>query len=286
MTTNESISAWARIQTHLEHHNNIGTSDLLKIPTPVWATMISPFTEPTERRNNYLALLSTSKLVRNHLMPLLEVEDPKERYLPLLEGCWMACSARCFADYFVRIEGNWVEVVRKSEGEEKEMSAGWEWRKVDKGRIFQIEMEVKDANLEEFIRLPVLVFQRYPKVPYPVKVIKGNLEKVTEREYQGMMSKAKRYKPVMCRFQSGSRYSKDIPMNSEIALGLFQQVPKDFPMRNELMFAMSEIVESTSYNLLIFNPRKKGKPSTEQDQKDEIMAAMIKRFPSLSSILH
>eukprot|EP01124_Arcella_intermedia_P025040 TRINITY_DN4386_c0_g1_i1.p1 TRINITY_DN4386_c0_g1~~TRINITY_DN4386_c0_g1_i1.p1 ORF type:complete len:278 (-),score=52.32 TRINITY_DN4386_c0_g1_i1:72-905(-) len=265
-----------------EDSKAIGLQDLLKIPSPVWKFMVSPFTEQRERRNNWEGLLSVCWKLRQHLLPLFEVEDPKVKYLPLLEGYYISCNPTHPHDIFIKVEGDYVEVLVKSTREDNEMSGRWEMRKVSMDKTFKIEMEVQgDVDMEGLPGLPVLVFQRAPRIPYPVKVLRqGNLRKVEKSEYETMVVKEKKYKMVRCMVRVGSMFPKDVLMNSEIALEVFQQVPKDFTLRTQLMFAMPEILETTSHQWIqIFH-----RDRPVQKQREEIIAAMIRRFPSLSTI--
>eukprot|EP01124_Arcella_intermedia_P008560 TRINITY_DN1541_c0_g2_i1.p1 TRINITY_DN1541_c0_g2~~TRINITY_DN1541_c0_g2_i1.p1 ORF type:complete len:143 (-),score=36.24 TRINITY_DN1541_c0_g2_i1:89-517(-) len=128
-----------------------------------------------------------------------------------------------------------------------------------------------------FDKLPKLVFQRFPRIPYPVKIIKSDFRKVEESVYNTLLQKEKIYKPMRCGFSfRGSHRNNTDVINSEIALELFEQVPKDFPLRTQLMLAMPGIVESTFFKFKV------GGMTELQQQKEEIIKTILKQFPSLS----
>eukprot|EP01124_Arcella_intermedia_P036723 TRINITY_DN9681_c0_g2_i1.p1 TRINITY_DN9681_c0_g2~~TRINITY_DN9681_c0_g2_i1.p1 ORF type:complete len:138 (+),score=56.79 TRINITY_DN9681_c0_g2_i1:1-414(+) len=130
------------------------------------------------------------------------------------------------------------------------------------------------------VDLPVLVFQRFPKVPYPVKILKGNMRKVERREYEEGIKKEKVFMATRCFSAFAGQYGSACnTINCEVALEVFGRVPKDFGRRNEVMVAMSGMMEEISGRVA-----GEKKVLTEEQQKEEMIKEMTNLFPDLKQI--
>eukprot|EP01124_Arcella_intermedia_P002886 TRINITY_DN11581_c0_g1_i2.p1 TRINITY_DN11581_c0_g1~~TRINITY_DN11581_c0_g1_i2.p1 ORF type:complete len:258 (+),score=85.77 TRINITY_DN11581_c0_g1_i2:908-1681(+) len=220
---------------------------------------------------------------RGYLMGLFEVEEPWERYGRVLEGCYGACQVSSPVDWLCRIEGKTFEVVEKRKEGKKRRAGMWKPRKVSADKFYHIVMEIegKEGEMGESV-FPVLVYSRVPKRPYPVKVI-TDMRRVGESEYKELEAKEKKYRQVFCGKFSG-KWTRSLESDPrEIAYQLFLQVPKEFPERNQLMFAMSEITEEVSTVSNFFDP---DPPLTERQLKENFIRGMISRFPTLSYLFN
>eukprot|EP01124_Arcella_intermedia_P025196 TRINITY_DN4449_c0_g2_i1.p1 TRINITY_DN4449_c0_g2~~TRINITY_DN4449_c0_g2_i1.p1 ORF type:complete len:362 (+),score=86.14 TRINITY_DN4449_c0_g2_i1:115-1086(+) len=292
----EMRDRWKRVVTFLENQSNIEITDLLKIPNFLWKLMVAPSGQGEERWKNWEGLLGSCWKLRNHLICLFKVVDPNS-FKPLFEGNYVSCGDHQYTDLFMRIEGDSVLRISRTTNSQTERKDLYKLTKVHLDKYIRIEMVVSqclfeknddnDSNLRNEVKFPVLIFQKSPPLPFPSKIICA-LRKVKKEEYQQMELEEKKYQPVMCRSSWGWG-SKDI-INSDVSLALWNMVPKDFPERNQLMFAMPDIATSASTNIL----RSKGPlwakrpqdpfPDDQEEQKEEMIKEMLKSFPSLSSI--
>eukprot|EP01124_Arcella_intermedia_P025194 TRINITY_DN4449_c0_g1_i1.p1 TRINITY_DN4449_c0_g1~~TRINITY_DN4449_c0_g1_i1.p1 ORF type:complete len:366 (+),score=75.84 TRINITY_DN4449_c0_g1_i1:113-1099(+) len=297
----EMRARWKRVVTFIENQGNIGVTDLLKIPNFLWKLMVAPCGEGKERWKNWEGLLGSCWKLRNHLMCLFKVVDPNS-FKPLLEGYYVLCGDNHPEDLFMRIEGDSVLRISKTQDSKTKRKDLYKLTKVHLDKYIRIEMVVSqclfDNNKidprsvspwfdEKYMRkceiqLPVLIFKKSPPLPFPSKIICA-LRKVKKEEYQQMELKEKKYRQVMC----GSSWgwgSKDI-INSDVSLALWYMVPKDYPERNQLMFAMPDIAVSASTNILTrFQQDPLHIPDDQEEQKREMIKEMLKSFPSLSTI--